>query len=139
MGNYLFLPLFIVFGFCTVFMVLSRQDSWRVLLGSNFFRSSLAFAVAGFVFWRLSRRPHQPMLFAVGMILATIDLIWTVWLAHLILIGEWKSVLFRWEYALAVLIGVGGASLKCFQLWNLFRRIDAAALDTAFRRVIERC
>jgi hypothetical protein len=138
MGNYLFLPLFIVFGFCTAFMVLSHQGPWRVLLGSNFFLVYLTLAVAGFVLWRLSRRPRPPMLFAVGLILATIDLIWAVWLIYLILIGKWKDILFRVEYALAVLIGIGGASLKCFQLWNLFRRVDTTVLDVAFRRIMER-
>ncbi len=138
MGNYLFLPLFIVFGVCTAFMLAVNDGPWKFLLKSNLFFGYLSLAGAGFALWRLSRRPRPAMLFAVGLVLAIIDLVWAVSLIHLIISGEWKVVLFRVEYAVAVLIGVGGSSLKCFQLWNVFRGVGDAALEATLRGIIER-
>lgn len=135
MGNYLFLPFFIVFGFCTMIMLAANDGPWDLLLKSNLFSGYATFAGAGLALWRLSRRPRPAMLLAVGLILAIIDLIWASWLIYLIASGEWKSVLLRVEYALAVLIGVGAASLKCFRLWSVFRRADSVVLDAALRGI----
>jgi len=138
MGNYLFLPLFIVFGFCTTVMLAANDSPWNLMLKSNIFLGYLTLAGAGFALWRLSRRPRSAMLFAVGLVLAIIDLIWACWLIYLIANGEWKTILFRVEYALAVLIGVGAASLKCFKLLSAFRHVDKAVLEAALRSIIER-
>jgi hypothetical protein len=138
MGNYLFLPLFIVFGFCTAIMLAANDGPWNLLLKSNLFLGYLTLTGAGLALWCLSRRPRSAMLFAVGLVLAIIDLIWACWLIYLIVGGEWKVILFRVEYALAVLIGIGAASLKCFKLWSAFRHVDGAVLEAALRSVIER-
>ncbi len=138
MGNYLFLPVFIVFGFCTAITLATNDDPTALLLKSNLFLGYLTAAGGGFALWRLSRRPRSAMLFVVGLVLGIIDLVWACWLTYLIAGGEWKTVLFRVEYALAVLIGVGAASLKCFKLWGAFRHVDGAALEAALRSAIER-
>ncbi|MGB2669186.1 MAG: hypothetical protein WA621_05530 [Candidatus Acidiferrum sp.] len=138
MGNYLFLPFFIVFGFCTAIMLVFNDGPWNLLLKSNMFFGYLTLAGAGLALWRLSRRPRSGMLFAVGLALAIIDLTWVCWLLYLIASGEWKTILFRVEYALAVLIGVSAASLKCFKLWSAFRQVDGVVLEAALRGVIEK-
>lgn len=138
MGNYLFFPLFIVFGCCSAFMLLANDGPWRLLLKSSFFLVNATLATVGMALWRLSRRPRPMMLFAVGITLGIIEIIWAVWLLYLITSGGWKMVLFRGEYALVVLIGVGSASLKCFRLWSALRNVDEADLEVALRQVDQR-
>jgi hypothetical protein len=138
MGNYLFLPVFIVFAFCTAIMLGADFGDRTTLFASTFFRVNFILMVAGFVFWRLSRRPRPTMLLSVGLLLAGIDIVWVGWLIYLLGTGGWKTVVFRSEYALAVLIGIGGAAAKCFQYWNVLRRIDAAILNDAVRTVLKR-
>jgi hypothetical protein len=138
MGNYLFLPVFLVFAFCTAIMLGADFGDRKTLFASTFFRLNFILMIAGFFFWRLSRRPRPTMLLSVGLLLAAIDSIWAGWLIYLLARGDWKTVVFRWEYALAVLIGIGGAAAKCFQYWNVLRHIDAAILNDAVRAVLER-
>lgn len=138
MGNYLFLPVFIVFSFCTAVMLGADFGDRKTLFASTFFRVNFILMVAGFLFWRLSRRPRPMMFLSVGLLLAAIDIVWAGWLTYLLASGEWKTVLFRWRYALAVLIGIAGASAKCFQYWSMLRQVDAAVLNDALRTVLER-
>lgn len=136
MGNYLFLPVFIVFAFCTAIMLGVDFGDRKTLFASTFFRLNFILMLAGFVFWRLSRRPRSTMLLSVGLLLAAIDIVWAGWLIYLLGTRGWKTVVFRSEYALAVLIGIGGAATKCFQYWSLLRRVDTAVLHDAVRTII---
>jgi hypothetical protein len=138
MGNYLFLPVFLVFAFCTAIMLGADFGDRKTLFASTFFRINFILMVAGFLFWRLSRRPRPTMLLLVGSLLAAIDIIWAGWLIYLLATGNWKTVVFRLEYALAVLIGIGVAAAKCFQYWSMLRQVDAAILNDAVRAVLER-
>jgi hypothetical protein len=138
MGNYLFLPFFIVFGFCTAVLLGTFDGPIKSLLESRLFTAYACLTFAGFAFWRLSRKPRPPMLFAVGTILAILDLIWASRLLYLLATGQGKVVALRWSYALVVLVGMGGASLKCFRLWRLLRSMDRASLEVAIRNITER-
>jgi hypothetical protein len=136
MGKYLFLPFLIVFGACTTLMLLVMGDDWRATLGSRIFLVYSGLTLFGFIFWRISRKPRARLLFAVGLILACLDVIWAGWIIYSIspdndqLTGAmgWLKTLFGIAWAVTVFAGMGGASIKCFQLWNLLRRADSATL-----------
>jgi hypothetical protein len=90
----------------------------------------------GFVFWRISRKPRARLLFAVGLILACLDVIWPGWISYSIspdhdqLTGAtgWLQTLFEIAWAVTLFTGMGRASIKCFQLWNLLRGADSLTL-----------
>jgi hypothetical protein len=143
-GKYFFLPLLIVFGACMILMLLLMGDDWRATLGSRIFLVYSGLTLFGFVFWRISRKPRAWLLFGMGLILACLDVIWAGWVIHSIspdyhvptgAIG-WLRTLFGIAWAMTVFTGMGGASIMCFQLWNLLRRADSAMLSE-IRRISE--
>ena len=141
MGKYFFLPLLIVFGACTFLMLLVMGGEWRATLESRIFLLYSGLMLFGFMFWRISRKPRARLLFGMGLILACFDVIWVVWVIYSIspdrgllthAIG-WLQTLFGIAWAVTVFAGMGGASIKCFQLWNLLRRADSATLAEIHR------
>ncbi len=140
MGNYLFLPFFIVFGVCIVFMLLISLNGWQAALQSRIFLVYAGLMLVGFAFWRVSRKPRVRLFFAEGLILALLDLTWAVWIIYAIsptLSLEtvpgviWLRTVAGIAWAMVVFAGMGGASIKCFQLWNLLRRTDAKTIEAA--------
>jgi hypothetical protein len=147
MGNYLFLPFSIVFGVCIVFMLLISLNGWQAALQSRIFLVYAGFMLVGFVFWRISRRPRARLFFAEGLILALLDLTWAVWIIYAISPAPWLESVpgVTWlktvagiAWAIGVFAGMGGASIKCFQLWDLLRRTDAKAIDVAIMSITKR-
>jgi hypothetical protein len=147
MGNYLFLPFSIVFGVCIVFMLLISLNGWQAALQSRIFLVYAGLMLVGFVFWRISRRPRALLFFAEGLILALLDLTWAVWIIYAIspapwLESEpgvtWLKTVAGIAWAIGVFAGMGGASIKCFQLWDLLRSTDAKAIDVAIMSITKR-
>jgi hypothetical protein len=140
-GKYLFLPFLIVFGACTTLMLLVMGDEWRATLGSRIFISYSGLTLFGFILWRISRKPGARLLFAIGSTLACLDIIWVGWIIYSIspdndrLTGAmgWLRTLLGIAWAVTVFTGMGGASIKCFQLWSLLRRADSATLAEIHR------
>jgi hypothetical protein len=136
MGNYFFLPFFIVFGFCTVFLLPISLSGWNVALRSPIFLVYTGLMMFGFVSWRLSREPRASLFLAEGLILALLDLAWAVWVIYAIspnpsppipgldnISGvRWLRTALGIMWAMLVFVGMGGASIKCFQFWNLLGR-----------------
>jgi hypothetical protein len=138
MGNYLFLPIFVVFGCCTLFMLATIDEGWRRLLASRIFLLYICFTLFGFVFWKLSRKPRSGLFLVEGSILALCAFGWAAW----ILFAQfsptpWIRVLPGVMWVMFVFVGIGAASIKCFQFWDALRRVDAASVEAALRSVAD--
>ena len=135
MGNYFFLPFFIVFGFCTVFLLPISVSGWYAALRSPIFLVYTGLMMFGFVSWRVSRKPRASLFLAEGLILLILDLAWATWVIYAIspnpspplpldnisgFRGLRTAMGILW--AMLVFVGMGGASIKCFQFWSLLRR-----------------
>jgi hypothetical protein len=136
MGNYLFLPFFIVFGFCTVFLLPISLSGWYAALRSRIFLLYSGLMLFGFVFWRASRKPRASLLLAESLILIVLDVAWAAWIIYAISPNpsppipwldnisavRWLRTAWGILWAMLVFVGVGGASIRCFQYRNLLRR-----------------
>ncbi len=141
MGNYLLLPFFIVFGFCTVFLLPISLSGWDAALRSPIFLVYTGLMMFGLVFWRVSRKPRASLFLAEALMLVLLDLAWAAWIICAISRNplppipgldnipgvRWLRTALGILWAMVVFVGMGGASIKCFQCWNLLRRNVSAS------------
>jgi hypothetical protein len=139
MGNYLYLPLFLVCGFCAVVMAVSLvgETGWRTPEERTSFYVFAIAALSGAILWRLSRRPRATLFQAQGILLAALGIIWVGWfIANLAFNFShfWKKGLGGIEWFLAVAVGIGAAAIRCLRLSRSLRGVD----DVQMERLLER-
>jgi hypothetical protein len=140
MGNYLYLPLFIVFGFCIVVMLISLmgENGWQSQEERTMFNVSAIAMVSGFVLWRLSRRPRSALFLAQGILLAVLTAIWVGWFLWNVgfnFSNFWRRGLTQFDWFVIVAVGMGVASIKCLRLSRLLRSVDDVMLDRLLERL----
>jgi len=143
MGNFFFLPICIVCGFCALVSFPDPRYGWRQFFFSKDFSVYAALASLSFLLWWISRRPRALLFFAEGSILAVLDAIWAGWILHSdarlpaavngISGRAWAAFGILW--AMTVFAGMGTASIRCFQCWALLRRADPAKIEEDVRRI----
>lgn len=75
MGNYLYLPVFLVCGFCSLVM-LASHIALQERGASEFFTFSV---VISFVLWRLSSTPRARLFLVEGILLGWLTFVWVGW------------------------------------------------------------
>ncbi len=121
MGNYLFLPVFLVCGFCSLTML--AHDMRSEVRAFEFFTLSAALS---FILWRLSRVPRPKLFLLEGVLFGGLTLVWVGWFIFNLVfrLPEFGPNLLHFSYFLVVSTGMGTASIKCFRLWSKLRAID---------------
>lgn len=142
MGNYFFLPIFLVFGFCVVLLLFGAGSGSISLLHSRIFLVYAALTGMGFGFWRASRRPRATLLIIQAVILMVLDVVWVGWILFTPstslspsrdLLG-WAGGVWGVMWALTVFVGLGSASIKCFQVSRLVRNMPFEKRVVRIRR-----
>jgi FtsH-binding integral membrane protein len=139
MGNYLYLPLFLVCGFCALVMYsffLGEPDSNMSGQRSVFYVFAIA-AISGAILWWLSRKPRATLFLAQGVFLVGLWIIWVAWyLGNLAFNFShfWKRGLGGVEWFVAVALAMGAAAVKCLSLSRSLKNVD----DVQMERLLER-
>jgi hypothetical protein len=132
MGNYLYLPVFLVCGFCSL-VILAYDIRPQEVRALELFAPS---AVVTFILWRLSRVPRAKLFLVEGVLFAALTIVWVGWFIFNLVFRLptfWPNLL-HVSYFLVVSTGMGTASIKCFRLWSKLRAMD----DYHFQSVLER-
>ncbi len=139
MGNYLYLPLFLVCGFCalgTYSFFLGEPGSDMSGQRSVFYVYVLA-SVSGAILWRLSRKPRATLFLAQGIFLVALWIAWAGWYIGNLLFNFshfWKRGLGSVEWFFCVALAIGAAAIKCLSLSRSLRGVD----DVEMARLLER-
>lgn len=139
MGNYLYLPLFLVSGFCLGVMVsfVAGEKSWRTQEQRILFYIFAVATLAAAILWLLSRRPRASLLLAQSILFAVLTLVWVGWFLWNIgfnFANFWRQGLSRLDWFFFVALGIGAASIKCLRLSRSLRSVD----DVMLGRLLER-
>jgi hypothetical protein len=132
MGNYLFLPLFVVFAFCSVFAIGWYISGDPLSSRANYFIFFLT--MTGFVLWWLTRKPSAGAFLGMGLVLSAIGLAAVSIVAYRFSTEEPTLALILQIPSAAVwVLGTGRVAVHCFCFWRDLRHFHQDDLAEAYR------